>query len=85
MDLSSSSLSIHANYASQTLAPEHVLKCLVDLRERDRVSDELIQFKLLQHQEMTRLFFIGIGIEENRDVPQVRKCIRMHQTDVRVA
>ncbi|KAI3417611.1 uncharacterized protein J3R85_014275 [Psidium guajava] len=46
---SSASLLLHANDASKAFAFKHVVEGLVDLRERDPMSYELLHFKLLEH------------------------------------
>ena len=48
--LISNVLSTHADNASDRLPFQHVVKCFVDLRERDRVSNKFLQFQLLQNQ-----------------------------------
>jgi len=42
-------LMFHSDNASYAFPFEHVVEGLVDLRERDLMSDELLQFKFLVH------------------------------------
>lgn len=49
---SSAPLLLHANDAAKAFAFKHEVKGLVDLRERDLVSDELLHFKLLEHSRL---------------------------------